>query len=96
VAAGHSGTFIMSFMNGLFNLKGNSGSNSYQAITVSGGCILTGDYDIPNNFMQYLFGYCSNFVGQSGDVFDMSYLRPTYIGDNFLSYLFVNCTNLVN
>jgi hypothetical protein len=94
VANNESCVFRITWTGGVFNLQGST-TNSYKDIVRSAGCRIIGNYDVPNNFMSYLFYECVNYNQQVGDIFDTSGWHPTSIGDFFLGFTWLSCEQLI-
>jgi hypothetical protein len=94
VANNESCVFRITWDGGVFSLQRAATNNSYVNIVRSAGCEISGNYDVPNNFMYRLFYGCVNYNQQTGDTFNTSRWRPTYIRDNFLYTTWQGCTSL--
>jgi hypothetical protein len=90
---GETCVFKIKWSGGIFPLNGIS-NNSYKNIIRSAGCEISGNWDVPDYFMNYLFQGCVNYNQQSGDIFDTSNWYPSSIGVYFLRQTWYGCTSL--
>jgi hypothetical protein len=92
----HGGLFSLAgdYVDDIDDLPVRLFQDSYKDLVVSSGFELHGNYDIPDNFMDSLFAYCSKYRQQRGDSFDVKGLNPTKIGDRFLMHTWYGCKSL--
>jgi hypothetical protein len=96
VSNGEKCIFRIKWVCGVFPLGCRTILSPFYNICTSGGCKISGDYDIPSDFMARLFRDSPVYTHQAGDTYDMSGLRPQNIGSGFFRRTWDNCQSLIN